>query len=390
MKRYYLSNCSIYSLENNNWKFDKNILISDGRIIEIINKNKKNKTINEINLNGGHIVPGLIDSHVHICNEGNTKLANDFNYLEPKVFSFLRAAKNLEQAFNNGITTIRDVGSYKRRAVKIRDVVNKGVFPGPKIIPCGNIITSVKGHVHEIGREVKGISQCRKAVKEEIENGAGFIKITNDPIGLNQEEINTIVNEAHKHGKLVACHAFNKDSIQMALDARVDTIEHGSPFSNKMARQMMQQGTILVPTYHCSIETCKDVRRSLISDENLSMFKDWRNNLKNNLPRAIKMGVKIAIGTDAGYPPLEFNSAIEEIISMTHLGAKPIDALRYATSFSAEACGLPKEHINIEDGTIANMVVCKENPLKNIETLRDIKFTIFGNRIINNMNKIGF
>ena len=318
MKKYYLSNCNILDITTGKWLKDKAILIEGALITNIVASNEIDRSFEIVDLEGSWVLPGLVDAHVHLCHEGNYNLAKEFSYAESDIYATLRTAKNLTIALNSGITLLRDAGSFKRRGIKIKKALDEGIFVGPKIISCGNLLTSPKGHVHEIGKEVQGVENCKKAVRSEIKNGADFVKVTNDPIGLSIEELKAIVEEAHKFRKMVACHAFTEKSVQMALDANVDTIEHGAPFNKEMVEQMKRQKTIIVPTFYCAIETCRDITKSLIKKEELPIFEQWQEDLKCNLPMAINSGVKIATGTDAGNPPLEFDAVIGAV-SYTHL-----------------------------------------------------------------------
>jgi len=376
MKKYYLTNCNIIDINIGEWLTDKAILIEGELIINVVALNEIDKNFEVVDLKGGWVLPGLIDAHVHVCHEGDCALAKKFSYDESDICATLRAAKNLTIALNSGVTILRDVGSFKRRGIKIKKVLDDGIFVGPRLISCGNLLTSPEGHVHKIGKEVRGIEICKKAVRREIKNGADFIKVTNDPIGLSLEELRAIVEEAHKFGKMVACHAFTEKSVQMALDANVDTIEHAVPFTKEMIDQMKKQKTIIVPTFHCAIETCRDIRKSMIKIEELPIFEHWLEDLKDNLPRAINSGIRIATGTDAGYPPLEFNAVIEEIKCLVNIGATPLQALQYATKLSAEACGLENIYGEIQKGKNASLIVLPENPLSNIDVLHNIKIVI--------------
>lgn len=373
--KYCLTNCNIFDVNRGVWQNNKTIFVENKKISNIADKLNV-QHMRSYDVHHKWIIPGLIDAHVHICHEGTPETAKYFSFKEGEINSALRATKNLQLALNSGILLLRDVGSYNSRGLKIKRILGRNNWMFPKLISCGALLSSPKGHVHEIGKEIRGINSCRNAVREEIEKGADFIKVTNDPIGLTREELTTIAEEAHKYNKIVACHAFTKKSIQLALDAKFDTIEHAAPFNQKMLKQMLKQNTIIVPTYFCAIETCKDINKSLIYKKDLPLFKKWRNSLKNNLPRAIKAGIKIATGTDAGYPPLNFNSLIEEIISLVNIGASPSQAIISATKISAEACNLTQEYGSVEKGKLANFIVLSSNPLKDIKNIKKIEFIV--------------
>jgi len=243
---------------------------------------------------GGHwLVPGLIDLHVHICGEPDPELAKQFQPSEPELFTGIRAARNLSECLDAGVTLIRDAGSYEGRSIWLRQALNRNILAGPRLVSCGRLITRKGAHGAEVGREVEGRDEIRWAVQEEIENGADYIKVVNDPLAFSAEELKMIVRESHKRKKRVACHAFTQEAVAMALEAGVDTIEHGTPFDEHMASQMIEAGIIIVPTYVCAILTCTDPSKSLIEPSELETFVEWMAAEQRNLPLAFRSGVKM-------------------------------------------------------------------------------------------------
>jgi imidazolonepropionase-like amidohydrolase len=381
MNEYLLQNCSVLDYSSNNWEKEKSIHIKNGIIKNILEREEKGKNLKKIDLEQSWIIPGLIDAHVHICHEGDQDLAVQFRPDEPLISSIFRAAKNLNTALQTGVTLVKDVGSYQRRGIKIKKAIKMNFFHVPTVISCGNLLTTPRGHVFNLGKEVKGIENCKKAVRNEIIHGADFIKVTNDPIGFSPEELSAIVEETHRLGKIVSCHSYTEESIQMALDAKADTIEHGSPFNREMILQIKKQGTIIVPTLYCAIKSV-DIEKSLINENDLPLFQRWLSDLMKNIPIAIKNEINIAAGTDAGFPPIQFFSIVDEIISYVKVGASPLTAIKYATFNSARACAMENQNGNISIGKNANLLVLKKNPLDNIENLRSIKMVIKDGKIV--------
>jgi imidazolonepropionase-like amidohydrolase len=350
--------------------------VVDGVIKELVPRAGLPAHTRTLDLADGWAIPGLVDAHVHICHEGRTALARSYNPQEPAFQAALRAANNMCVALSAGVTLVRDVGSFSHRGMEVRSAVETGLIRGPKIVTCGSLITSRAGHVHDIGREVEGVSACTEAVREEVSFGADFIKVTNDPPGLSREELSAITNEAHRLNKLVACHAFTEDAVTLAMDADVDTIEHAAPFDETMATAMCEQRVILVPTLHCAIETCRDTSLSMVDAKHIPMFERWLDNLRENLPLAFQAGVMIAAGTDAGFPPLEFNAVVSEIKALLGVGASALQALRAGTRVAAAACGLTDSHGAISPGMQADIVVLPDDPLKDIDVLRHPRMVI--------------
>ena len=349
---------------------DMALHVVDGVIQEIVPRAGLPAHTRTLDLADGWAIPGLVDAHVHICHEGRTSLARSYNPREPAFQAALRAANNMAVALSAGVTLLRDVGSFSRRGLEVRSAVESGLIRGPRVVSCGSLITSRAGHVHNIGREVEGASACAEAVREEVSFGADFIKVTNDPPGLSRDELSAITNEAHRLDKLVACHAFTEDAVASALETGFDTIEHAAPFNERMATAMHQRRIILVPTLYCAVETCRDTSLSLVEAKHVPMFERWLDNLRKNLPMAFQAGVMIAAGTDAGFPPLEFNAMVSEIKALTGVGASVLQALRAGTRVAAAACGLADSHGAISTGMHADIVVLPDDPFKDIDVLR--------------------
>lgn len=382
-----IKNCNIIDLGTGNILPNKHIIIKSDKItnvldtVALLNKYQFDQIIDTQN---SFILPGLIDSHVHIFNEGNPNLYKNFKVQENIMKSSLRCAKNLSEAIYNGITFLRDLGSYQRRNNYIKAIIEEKIFLGPDIISCGNLITSKKGHVHELGREVIGIVNIKKAIKEERGKGADFIKVTNDPIGFSKKELEAIVNISHDLNMKVSCHSFTEESISLAIQANVDIIEHAIPFNNKMLDEILKKNITVVPTYFCALQTCKSAKQSFVSKEEMKIFRKWRDNLKKHLPVAIREGVNILAGTDAGYPPLRFYDVINEVICFNELGMSPIDALRSATINAFRVFGI--DHIvgTIEKGKKADLIVFKKNPLSNLSILKNTTLVIKNGFIVKN------
>jgi len=204
-----------------------------------------------VDLTGCTLLPGLIDLHVHVG--FGTHMAGH----HPASVA-LRAARNVRTTLLSGITTLRDVGTLDGIAIALRDAVARGDVPGSRIVPCGKIICMTGGHGSEppappgMAREADGADDCRRAVREQIKDGADAIKVTtNGPLNVvefTQQELDAIVDEAHRCGRRVACHASILGSSQMAVRAGVDTMEHGCDLDEETARRMADQGLWLVPT----------------------------------------------------------------------------------------------------------------------------------------------
>jgi len=313
-------------------------------------------------------IPGLIDSHAHVMEEADEILARKFKFDEPLGDAINRALKNINSALQAGITTIRDVGAYGGRNNIVRDLLERepGIYKF-RLLSCGNHVTVVGGHWADRGRAWNQVESLSKHVQEEINRGADFIKVMNDDVIFNLNQLKEIVETAHYNNKKVACHALSKSSILLALHAKADTIEHAFPITDFMIRQIKKQNTFLCPTFVAAYDTIYAPNitavLSAFPDCSYDEFKEWYNLLLENIPKAFKNGINVLAGTDAGTIPTPFNSIHREMDFFTQLGASNLDALRTATINPARAFGLEKKIGSLEVGKSADIVVLGSNPL---------------------------
>jgi imidazolonepropionase-like amidohydrolase len=362
---------NIVDIRNGEILSDKSLLIQDGLIKSISN------WLPNSEVGAGKVleykkklwaIPGLIDSHAHILEEPDEDLAKTFRCDEPFEEAFKRAIKNINSALKAGITTIRDVGAYGGRNNIVRDILNKepSVYKF-RLLSCGNHVTVEGGHWSDRGRAWNKKESISKHVQDEIDAGADFIKVMNDEVIFNKDELKEIVETAHRNNVKVACHALSEYAISLALDAKADTIEHAFPISEASIKQILSQGTYLCPTFVAAYDTIYAPNivevLSAFPDCSYDEFKEWYNLLIENIPVAFKNEIKVLAGTDAGTLPTPFNSIHREINFLTQLGASNLEALQSATINPAMAFGLEKEIGSLEIGKSADLVLLNKNPL---------------------------
>ena len=374
-----------------------NILIEDG-LITSINPQIIPDGIDEIDLENKILLPGLMDMHVHLDLDFN----GGFEHIITKESASkgaIRAVKNAEKTLMAGFTTIRNVGqghlSLDLVNVAVAEASDEGWIKAPRIIAAGHMISITGGHgdltlglseeLIKVGPEhgiINGPIEALKAVRYQIKHGAKVIKIhatagvlsLEDSVGaqqLSNEEMKVIVDEANRHHIKVAAHAHGTEGIIAAINAGVASIEHGSLINNEAMKLMKEKGVILVPT-----TGLVDNILSGIDKINPKMVKKAKYVLplaQKNLSKAIKAGVKIALGTDA--PLIPHGQNAKELSAMVERGMQPIDALRAATINSAELLGL-KNLGEIKEGFLADIIAVDSNPIKNIETLESVKFVM--------------
>jgi|GEM_PF-2888975 len=347
---------------------------------------------NHLSSEDGHIesesatlwaIPGLIDCHAHVLEEPDESASQDFKCDESFEDASKRGHRNISIALRAGITTIRDVGAYGGRNNLFRDVIEGDQETYKfRILSCGNHVTVAGGHWFDRGRIWNGLESLSEHVQHEIDMGADFIKVMNDDIIFEIEELREIVETAHKNNKRVACHALSNRAISLALDAKADTIEHAIPFSPESMLQMLSQNTFICPTFVAAYDTifAPDVNVVLkaFPDCTYDEFKDWYSRLVENIPIAFKNEVKVIAGTDAGTIPTPFNSIHRELDFFTQLGATNLQSLQSATINAARALGMENEIGSIEVGKSADIVLLEKNPLTGSlrESLNSIKMVI--------------
>jgi len=339
-----------------------------------------------IDLTGCTLLPGLIDMHVHLG-------WGSRGFSPTPATIALGAARNVRSAQAAGITTLRDVGTLGGVAMAVRDAVTRGDIAGSRVVPCGQIICMTGGHGSEppappgMAREADGPDDCRRAVREQVKAGAECIKVTtNGPLNVvefTQAEMNALVDEAHRLGRRVACHASILESTRMAVAAGVDTIEHGCDLDEETVRRMADQGIILVPT----LLVTKLVMDRWEEYKAIPMMKSIPTRARRHVESfqmALAAKLTMAAGTDIFFGLGAFESLPAEIEHMVASGMRPTDALVAATHHGAQALGLENEVGVIVRGKQADLLAVTGDPTTDIRTLNHVRLVIQGGRIVRN------
>lgn len=340
----------------------------------------------EIELGNATIMPGLIDSHVHLTWCGFHKRPTDLVQEEGPKITTLRAASNATRHFRAGVTTVRDMGS-SGIARDVRDAINKGVMVGPRVIACGNAIVQTGGHIYEAGIEADGPAEVAKAVRRELREGSDFIKMcaSGGVYGKREgifapqysvEELKVGADIARQAGTYVSVHAYGEKAIRNSLDAGVTRIEHGLDLTPELAERMAAEGQWLVSTMCC-------YGKQLEMGEQLDTPAFFMEKLKIGLEHAdfgfrnaLKAGVKIAAGSDCGGPGLLHEVLGEELVLMVGAGATEAYAVKTATAFAAEMIGIDDVTGTLSVGKEADIAVFDGCPLKNIRDIFNTKLTL--------------
>lgn len=347
-----------------------------------------------IDLSQFTVLPGLIDCHTHIMAripngpDGYTlNLAT-----KSQAFRALEGAYDARMTLRAGFTTVRDVENEGSgyADVALRDAINQGLAEGPRMQVATRAIAAV-GQYNPFGvsadltdfptgaQMVSGVEEARRAAREQIGHGADLIKVYADwdhPT-LTAEEMQVVVEEAHKQGLKVAAHAYTPEGIRNALNAGVDSIEHGNNAERATLELMKEKHAYWVLTKghfrdRLKTETNPRVRKYL---------EDTLQRARQNIAIARELGVKIANGFDPASAEAHGKNA-DEIVTATELGLTPLEAIRAATINAADLMGWQDRVGAIEPGKFADLIAVDGNPLVDISVLQNVKFVMKGGAVI--------
>ncbi|RXZ81910.1 amidohydrolase family protein [Paenibacillaceae bacterium] len=332
-----------------------------------------------IDCQGSYVLPGLIDTHVHLIWNGSSHPQSVISGADPEMVT-LHAYRHALQTLALGITSVRDLASPFKTVLQVRNAINQKLLAGPTIVASGPSISMTGGHIHYIGVEADGADEVRKAARTLLKQGADVIKVmatggiyTNgeEPgsVQMTLEELKAAREEAAKKNKKTAAHAQGLQGIVNCLEAGIETIEHGIYADKDALGRMKEQGTFLVPTMI--------VFRNLASDSGIPPWahKKVQHVLephRSMLEQAVSMKVKIATGTDCGSPATPPKFYFDELLIMQEAGMTPMEVIHASTQVAA-ACIDLHDRGTIEAGKKADLLIVKENPLQNLNVLRGDK-----------------
>jgi imidazolonepropionase-like amidohydrolase len=322
---------------------------------------------------GRTLLPGLIDTHVHLQFDGGSDFEKESKELTTAGFAAVKAAVNAKRNLDAGVTTVRDLGGMGGASIDVAKAVAAGLIPGPRILASGHALTVTGGHGHNVAfaREVDGVDAMRRAVREEIRHGATTIKliatggvltpgIPESFTAFTSEELEAAVREAHQRDHPVAAHAIGADGIRAAVLAGVDSVEHCNQLTPATAREMATRGTFRSPTI-CAIRGILD-HPDEVPEYAVEKAARIEADSKKSHRTALGAGVRHVCGTDAGTPFNPHGNAAQELLHMIDWGMRPIDALRAATATGAELLRLDDVG-TIEAGKRADLVLVDGDPV---------------------------
>ena len=376
---------------------NRTIKIEDGRIVSIERGFRDQPDdANVIDLRDSYVIPGLIDSHVHLTSEFSPTMRLRF-LSDSEVDAALNGAGFAKKTLLAGFTTVQDVGGANEAIFSLRDAIRAGKVPGPRIRASGAAITPTGGHGDANGfspaltkiftgpNACNGADDCRRAVRETIRSGADVIKITatggvlsNTRAGLEQQffddEIAAIVETAAMMGRKVTAHAHGKGGIEAALRNGVQSIEHGTYLDDETIELFKETGGTLVPTVLAGVTVTGWTEQPWLPEPSREKAAIVGPLMLDMLRRANEGGVNIAFGTDTGVSKHGENA--EEFVLMVEAGFSAEEAIRAATVVAAEHLEMADQIGTLEPGKFADMVILQEDPLADISALKSVQFVI--------------
>ena len=357
------------------------VLVKDGKILKIA-QNGMNipKDTQTIPLDGQTLLPGFIDAHIHICMDGSPDPVAA-GLTESPTITTLKAAESARRTLMAGVTTVRDMGGKDGIDFGLRQAIDSGLIPGPRMLISGRLICMTGGHGWQVGLEANGPDEVRKAARDQIKAGVDIVKLMATGGVLTpavepgseqftEDELRAGVEEAHKAGKKTATHAMGTRGIQNALRAGIDSIEHGVYLDDETVSMMMARNIPLIPTISAlyNIET-KGIEAGIPAFAVEKTLKVKPFHLES-IRMAREAGVSVAAGTDAGTPFNLHGENLGEIkLLVDYGGFSPMGAIEAGTRIAARVLGLEKDLGTVEEGKVADLVLVEGNPLDNIDVL---------------------
>jgi imidazolonepropionase-like amidohydrolase len=370
------------------------VVVEHGRIASIVGAAEA-PSGTTLRLDGLTLLPGLINCHVHLCFGGEADPAAVMareSYASTVILAVLRARQNVEA----GVTTVRDLGGRDYAELAVRDAIRAGLIVGPRVLCAGRGVCMTGGHGwNMIGRQADGPDDVRKAVREQLRAGADVIKlfatggvmtpgVEPGSAQLTLDEVRAGIEEARKAGRRTAAHAMGSDGIANCLEAGITTIEHGVFLTEALCERMARAGVALVPTLVAPHAIAAGGLQAGIPEYAVRKSLAVRDRHLEGFRLALRHGVPIAAGTDAGTPLNPHGSLVPELELMVKGGMAPVAALQSATVTAARMLGLEHETGRLAPGLAADLLAVAGDPVERLQALDEIRLVMAQGRVIVN------
>lgn len=376
------------------------VVIADGRVSELRQGHPDwAEGVERIELSSLTCLPGLMDMHVHLTSQSSpSSYIERFTLDEADVA--LRGAEYARKTLQAGFTTVRNLGDSFNASVALRDAINEGRIPGPRIFTAAKSLATTGGHADPTnswradlaeapGPEdgvLNGVAQAREAVRQRYKDGADLIKITatggvlsvaasGDNAQFRMDELEAIIDTAADYGMHVAAHAHGAEGMRRAVAAGIHSIEHGTYMSDEIMAMMIDKGTWFVPTIAAGKFVAEKAEvEGYFPPVVAEKARQIGPRMQDTFSRAHAAGVRIAFGTDTGVSAHGDNA--QEFGYMVEAGMSPAEALRTATIHAAELLGREDELGRLQPGFAADLIAVDGNPLDDVTVLEDVRFVM--------------
>src|SRR5215472_4748728 len=357
---------------------------------------------NVIDLSRATVLPGLIDCHTHLGSRAD-RYDEIYNFKDTPFQSAFAGVVNARKTLEAGFTTVRDVGSLPFLAVDLRNSINEGLIPGPRIVASGPGISITGGHgdLNNFSPQTRvtmfpeerdfqiadGVDQIRHVVRAQVKYGVDVIKILatggvlskGDNPGSPQfapEELKAAADEAHMAGRKIAAHAHGTQGIKNAILAGIDSIEHASLIDDEGIRLAKERGVYLVMDIYNDDYLLGKAIEFRLPKENVEKEKKVGRQQRENFAKAVKGGTKMAFGTYAGVYPHGDNA--KQFFYMVKFGMTPAQAIHAATSNAADLVGRAQDVGTLQAGKYADLIAVSADPLEDVRALENVGFVMKG------------
>ena len=354
-------------------------------------------------------MPGLVDSHVHLIGIGDGRAGDELVTLPDEVLT-VQAAQNARRHLYSGVTTVRDCGAKNRTTFALRQAVEMGILPSPRLVLAGRPVAIIGGHLSYFGIQATGPNECRAAVRQLIKESADFIKITatggstrtSHPLrpSFDVDELKAICEEAHKFGRHAAAHCASSQGMVNVLDAGIDTIIHGihkdpdgsDNYRPDIAERIAQNGVFVNPTIGASVARIRQLEdMGDLSAERQAELDTARAASEVRMDQFARMrdaGVAMSAGSDSAWGNYQMGDFQTEIEAHAMAGMSNMEAIVSATRDAARSCWIDSQVGSLAPGMQADVLVVANNPLDDLSNLRRVADVFLAGERVDRQNLV--